>query len=201
MFQFIESIRVNNRKPENLHFHQFRMDRTFMHYGKKPYVNLSDLFDSTYINSDNVIKWRIVYNLEEIIDISYTNYSIKTIDSVALVDLRGQQYDFKFEERDWINTLLHAAGTDEIIMCAEGVVKDASYANLVFFDGADWYTPEKPLLEGTRRAQLLLDKIIHPMDIRIPDLRKFEKVKFINALMSWDESPTILLSSIKSSTI
>ena len=201
MFQFIESIRVSNRKPENLPFHQLRMERTLIHYGKKPYVKLNDLFDSTYINNDNIIKWRIVYNLEEIIDISYTNYSIKTIDSVALVDICSQQYDFKFEDRVWINTLLNAAGTDEMIMCAEGVVKDASYANLVFFDGAHWYTPENPLLEGTRRAQLLLDKKIHPMNIQISDLGKYEQVKFINALMSWDESPTIPISSINSSTI
>ncbi len=201
MFQFIESIRVNNREPENLHFHQLRMDRTLMHYGQQPYVNLIDLFDSTCINNDNVIKWRIVYSLEKIMDISYTNYSIKTIDSVALVNLDGQQYDFKFEDRAWITSLLNTAGTDEIIMCADGVVKDASYANIVLFDGANWYTPEDPLLEGTRRAQLLIEGKIQLMDIRLSNLKKFEQVKFINALMSWEESPTFQVARINMPTV
>ena len=201
MFQFIESIRVNNRQPENLHFHQLRMNKTLMHYGKQPYVNLIDLFDSTCINNDNVIKWRIVYSLEQIIDISYTNYSIKTIDSVALVNLDGQQYDFKFEDRGWITSLLNTAGTDEIIMCADGVVKDASYANILFFDGANWYTPEDPLLDGTRRAQLLIEGKIQLMDIRLSDLKKFDQVKFINALMCWEESPTFQVARINMPTV
>ncbi len=201
MFQFIESIRVNNRQPENLHFHQLRMSRTLMHYGKQPYINLHDIFDSKCFDSNTVVKWRIVYNLEQIIDISYTDYSIKTIDSVMLVNLDGRQYDFKFENRDWITSLLNTAGTDEIIMCADGVVKDASYANIVFFDGANWYTPEDPLLEGTRRAQLLIEGKIQLMDIRLSDLKKFEQVKFINALMSWEESPTFQVERINMSTV
>ena len=201
MFQFIESIRVNNRQPENLHFHQLRMNRTLMHYGKEPYINLHDIFDSKCFDSNTVVKWRIVYNLEQIIDISYTDYSIKTIDSLMLVNLDGRQYDFKFENRDWITSLLNTAGTDEIIMCADGVVKDASYANIVFFDGANWYTPEDPLLEGTRRAQLLIEGKIQLMDIRLSDLKKFEQVKFINALMSWEESPTFQVERINMSTV
>ena len=201
MFQFIESIRVNNRQPENLHFHQLRMNRTLMHYGKEPYINLHDIFDSKCFDSNTVVKWRIVYNLEQIIDISYTDYSIKTIDSVMLVNLDGRQYDFKFENRDWITSLLNTAGTDEIIMCADGVVKDASYANILFFDGANWYTPEDPLLDGTRRAQLLIEGKIQLMDIRLSDLKKFDQVKFINALMSWEESPTFQVERINMSTV
>ncbi len=201
MFQFIESIRVNNRQPENLHFHQLRMNRTLMHYGKEPYINLHDIFDSKCFDSNTVVKWRIVYNLEQIIDISYTDYSIKTIDSVMLVNLGGHQYDFKFEDRGWITSLLNTAGVDEIIMCDEGILKDASYANIVFFDGANWYTPEDPLLEGTRRAQLLIEGKIQLMDIRLSDLKKFEQVKFINAMMSWEESPTFQVARINMSTV
>ena len=201
MSQFIESIRVSNREPENLHFHQLRMNRTLMHYGKQPYMNLIDLFDSTCINNDNVIKWRIVYSLEQIIDISYTDYSVKNIGSVALANLHGHQYDFKFEDRGWITTLLNTAGADEIIMCDDGVLKDASYANIVFYDGANWYTPENPLLEGTRRAQLLLEGKIQLMDIRLSHLKKFDQVKFINALMSWEESPIFQVALINMSTV
>ena len=113
----------------------------------------------------------------------------------------GNLYDFKFEDRGWITSLLNTAGTDEIIMCADGVVKDASYANILFFDGANWYTPEDPLLDGTRRAQLLIEGKIQLMDIRLSDLKKFDQVKFINALMSWEESPTFQVDGINKPTV
>jgi 4-amino-4-deoxychorismate lyase len=82
-------------------------------------------------------------------------------------------------------------------MTDQGFIKDASYANLAFYDGEFWYTPACPLLEGTQRKYLLETKKIYPKEINISDLHKYQQVKFINAMMSWDESPilsTALLS-------
>jgi 4-amino-4-deoxychorismate lyase len=108
--------------------------------------------------------------------------------------LEGRKYDFKYADRDWITNLLLNAGTDEIIMTDQGIVKDASYANLAFYDGECWYTPQIPLLEGTQRAFLLEANKIQVSEIRTSNLHQYQMVKFINAMMTWEESPTIAMS-------
>ena len=85
------------------------------------------------------------------------------------------------------------SGTDEIIFVDKGLIKDASYANLALFDGVNWFTPKIPLLLGTRRAALLEDGIINEKEISLADLHKYKQVKFINAMMSWEESPTLTI--------
>lgn len=114
-----------------------------------------------------------------------------------MAELGGRKYDYKFADRGWIADMLLESGTDEIIMTDHDIFKDASYANLAFYDGEHWYTPESPLLEGTQRAFLLATKKIYPKEISVHDLNKYQQIKLINAMMSWDESPilsTALLS-------
>jgi 4-amino-4-deoxychorismate lyase len=102
-----------------------------------------------------------------------------------------QEYDVKYTNRTWINDALHNATTDEVIFIKNKLIKDASYANVVLFDGVTWYTPRQPLLAGTKRALLIQENIIQERDIYIDQFNNYSRLKFINAMMLWEESPYI----------
>jgi 4-amino-4-deoxychorismate lyase len=194
MFQFIESIRIKEGRIERLDYHQSRVNRTLLNFGKSPFLQLNGIITPNALNASGVVKCRVKYDLQQVLDITYSAYAVKKISSISLVELEGRKYDFKYADRDWITNLLLNAGTDEIIMTDQGIVKDASYANLAFYDGECWYTPQIPLLEGTQRAFLLEANKIQVSEIRTSNLHQYPMVKFINAMMTWEESPTIPLS-------
>ena len=194
MFQFIESIRIKEGCVEHLSFHQSRVNRTLLNFGKPAYFQIQEIINIDSSNNNGVFKCRIKYDLDRIIEITYSEYAIKNIQTISLVELGGRKYDFKYADREWIADMLLKSGTDEIIMTDQGIIKDASYANLAFYDGDLWYTPKNPLLEGTQRAFLLESKKIHPREISVDDLQKYQQVKFINAMMTWDESPILSMS-------
>jgi len=191
MFQFIESIRINEGSVERINLHQSRVNKTFLYFGKPVFFQLQELVNADSVKERGVVKCRVKYDLNSIHEITYTDYAARKIESISLVELSGRKYDFKYAERGWITDLLSTSGTDEIIMTDQGVIKDASYANLAFFDGKCWYTPLNPLLEGTHRSHLIETKMIYPKEIKIGDLHHYSEVKFINAMMTWEESPTL----------
>lgn len=197
MFQFIESIRIREGCVEQLEFHQSRVNKTFLNFGKASSIQLKEIIKADSLNTNGVVKCRIKYDLKQLIEITYSEYVIKKINTISMAELGGRKYDYKFADRGWIAAMLLESGTDEIIMTDHDIIKDASYANLAFYDGEHWYTPESPLLEGTQRAFLLAIKKIYPKEISVHDLHKYQQIKLINAMMSWDESPilsTALLS-------
>jgi 4-amino-4-deoxychorismate lyase len=191
MFQFIESIRIKGGCVEQLSFHQTRVNKTFLNFGKEPYFQLQEVINADSLITNGVVKCRIKFDLDRIIEITYSEYAIRIINTISLAEVDGRKYDFKYADREWISDLLLKSGTDEIIMTDQGLIKDASYANLAFFDGTCWYTPLNPLLEGTHRSYLLETKMIYPKEIKISDLHHYLEVKFINAMMTWEESPTL----------
>jgi 4-amino-4-deoxychorismate lyase len=76
------------------------------------------------------------------------------------------------------------------------MITDASYANLVFFDGATWITPTSYLLNGTMRQILINQQKIKPAQITLSDITNFEKVKLINSMLGF-EGPEISISKIE----
>jgi 4-amino-4-deoxychorismate lyase len=113
---------------------------------------------------------------------------MRSIKNCLLTEIGDHVYDYKYTNRDWLKEALQLAGTDEIILTSEGLIKDASYANLAFFNGSNWFTPKSPLLLGTRRAALIEEGIINEMEIRLQDLYQYKSMKLINAMMLWEES-------------
>lgn len=194
MFQFIESIRIKDGIFEHLDYHQSRVNKTLLNFGKPPFFQLREIIAANALNASGVVKCRVKYDLQQVLDITYSAYAVRKIGTVSLVELEGKTYDFKYADRGWINDMLLKSNTDEIIMMDDGIVKDASYANLAFYDGQHWYTPEIPLLEGTQRAFLLEANAIQVAAISTSNLHQYQMIKFINAMMTWEESPTIPMS-------
>ena len=195
MYPFFETIRYDNGVLENLSFHQQRVDRTFVQHGVSANLQLLSILltESTaqIIAPDLIYKCRIKYNLTGEYSVEFLPYTLRAIKSFSFAEIGTHTYAYKYTNRDWINEALSKSGTDEIIFVENGLIKDASYANLAFFEGVHWFTPKVPLLLGTKRAALIEQEIMIETAIKVADLHKYKLVKFINAMMGWEESPTL----------
>ena len=116
-------------------------------------------------------------------------YIRKNIETLAIVESNTVDYTWKSTNRDEL-TLLRAQATsyaDEVIIIKNGYVTDTSYTNICFFDGKEWFTPDTPLLRGTMRKFLLDKGVIRETKIQKTDIRHFQKVSLINAMMELGE--------------
>jgi 4-amino-4-deoxychorismate lyase len=85
---------------------------------------------------------------------------------------------------------------DDIVIVKNGLVTDAFAANLIFFDGQKWVTPNTPLLKGTQRQYSLDQGIISETEIKESDISSFQKVGLINAMVSFEDMPVIPVEKI-----
>ena len=197
MSQFIESICVENGCVLNLASHQLRVDQSLAHLGFKTHtIQLAKWLHSINLPIKGIFKLRIVYNTAFNLSYEIKPYQYKTINSFKLMEIGQVDYAFKYENRDWIHTLLKEAETDDIIMHQDGMIKDSSYASTVFLKMNNWYTPAFPLLPGTMRSNLIHEGLIQPLSIHINDLSMFSHFKLINAMMSWEKAQTYPISAL-----
>jgi len=191
MYPFFETIRYVNGVLENVSYHQARINRTVSALGGKTYIQLDKIQLVHDSEKDIVYKIKCLYNLEGAYHIEKAVYHKKTIQTVSIHQAALEEYQYKYTNRNWLNEALKNAGTDEMIILQNNMIKDGNYANLVFFNGSEWHTPLHPLLLGTHRARLIDQNKIIEKDITISDLSSYTKLKFINAMMLWEESPEI----------
>ncbi len=76
---------------------------------------------------------------------------------------------------------------DDILLVKEGLITDTTIANIAFYDGNSWYTPQHPLLKGTKRAQLLDQGLLLEKDLKPEDLSSFIAIRLFNAMIDWGE--------------
>lgn len=197
MYPFFETIRYYNGILENLNFHQQRVDQTLANFKSPVSFNLSSIKYTAPEAIDQVYKCRISYNLQAGYTLEFEPYQIKLIQSILVSSTQGNTYAFKFSNRAWIKKILAQSSADEILMTDNDLIKDTSYANVAFFNGEQWHTPKYPLLNGTKRSMLITQGLIIEKKISINDLKKYSTLKLINAMMTWEESPTIDISILQ----
>jgi len=198
MFQFFESICVKDGIAENLSFHQARVLKTLKAFGASQHIiALEAIVQQLSLPTLGLLKLRISYDLNGNYHTAFNPYQYKPINHFALVNIKGHLYNYKYLNRDWINEALTQSGKDEVMMHDDGIIKDCSYTNIVFFDGANWYTPEAPLLEGTQRAKLIEEGLIMPKGLHLKDLPNFKKFKCINAMIHWDAAEEYQIELIR----
>lgn len=187
MSQFFESICVKDGVAENLSFHQARVHKTLQAFNAANHsIELVSIAHQLILPTQGLFKLRISYDLNGNYQTKLTPYQYKQINQFVLMDINGHRYDYKYENRDWINEVLSQSGADEIMMHDGGLIKDCSYTNIAFYDGVNWYTPATPLLEGTQRARLINEGVIQPKALHVNDIPSFKKFKCINAMIDWD---------------
>ena len=196
MYPFFETIRYVNGILQNLSYHQARINRTVSALGGKTAIHLDKIQLLHDFEKDIVYKIKCLYNLEGAFHIEKDIYNKKTIQTVSIHLAAQEEYQFKFTDRTWLNDALKKLGTDEIIIVQNNIIKDGNYANLVFFNGIEWHTPLHPLLLGTHRARLINENKIIEKNITLSDIANYTSLKYVNAMMLWEESPEIAISEI-----
>jgi 4-amino-4-deoxychorismate lyase len=142
------------------------------------------------------IRCRITYS-RNVENIEYEPYNLRFIRSLKLVYEDAIDYSYKYKNRDSLNLLLNnRGGADEILIVRDGLITDTTFTNVVFLKEGNWYTPNAPLLPGTRREHYLQLKQIIPIEIKPADLPLFEEARLINAMRSIEDSNPIPISNI-----
>jgi len=197
MFRFIETIRYQNGVLHHMEYHNERFNRTRKEFCKcHKYKKIEDIIEIPSGLSSTVYKCRLIYG-RLIEKTEFLPYRIKEITQLKLVYNDTIDYSWKFKDRQAIDELMKQRGEcDDIIIVKNGHLTDASYANLAFYDGDQWYTPASPLLKGIMRTMLLDKGLLREADIRPEDIKRYSKIRLINSMMDLDEGIELNTSAI-----
>jgi len=197
MCLLFETIRIHNGVPENLHYHQARLNQAMQHFFEGvPPIDLLHHIEAPAGCKQGIFKCRVTYG-RQVISIDFEPYTPKVIATLKLVEDNSISYSYKFADRTALNALREKRGDcDEILIVKNGLVTDTSYSNIAFYDGLRWVTPSTPLLRGTLRSFLLHQGLISEADISLTDLRHYSKARLINAMLPLGTGNDIQTSKI-----
>jgi 4-amino-4-deoxychorismate lyase len=188
MSLLLESIKVLDGVPLNLAYHNSRMDASRkVFFGATNPIDLARAISVPDFARAGIFKCRVVYGAS-IESIEFLPYELPKISRIKLVFDDRIRYDHKMLDRNAITRLFDLRGdSDDIIVVRNGLLTDASFANIALFDDSAWYTPRHPLLRGTKRQALLDCGILLEADIAPSDLHRFTCLSPINAMIELGE--------------
>ncbi|MCL4321251.1 MAG: aminotransferase class IV [Deltaproteobacteria bacterium] len=193
MPRFIETIKLADGNYKLLGYHYKRMNTTVAHFfnmdcGK----SLADFLPDAKKYPQGIYKCRVVYS-NNVEDVEITPYFKRKIKRLKIVNLDTYpflpggklfDYSFKYEDRSFINSLLGGLGdASDILIVKHGLITDTSFSNVILFDGKKWITPDAFLLNGVKRRYLLDSGIITEERVSANDLKYFQKISLINAML------------------
>lgn len=197
MSLLLESIKIKNRKPSNLHYHNTRFNNTRLElFDIKENSDLSKIINTNELDEEITYKCRILYDTK-IHSIEFIPYVQQPIKSLLIIEDNSIEYNYKYSNRDKINKLFsNKANCDDIVILKNGLITDTSYCNIALYDGKGWITPKIPLLKGTQRQFLLDNGIIAERTIGIEDLQNYQSIKLFNSMIDWENSQELPLNAI-----
>lgn len=182
MSRFIESVCFEKGEYKLIDLHQERINKTFRKFYPLtiPFDLLSQL---PKLDFKDKYKVRVVYSNESV-NIEFAKYLPAKIEILSTVETKDITYSYKFEKRDEIDKLYKKREkADDIIIVKNGWLTDSWFANLAFWDGKKWYTPNTYLLNGVKRQFYLRYGLITEKSISPSDIKDFEKISLINAML------------------
>jgi 4-amino-4-deoxychorismate lyase len=196
--KLLETIQLRNGKPINIDYHSARFNQARAElFGISTPLNLSKFIHVPKDCLAGIFRCRLIYerNIEEI---SFSAYQFKPVQSLKIVEVPDVDYAYKWADRQIFKDLLQQnSDADEIIISKNGSITDCTFANLAFWDGEKWFTPDTPLLKGTKRAKLLEAGKIAEAEIDVSDVKKYQKVCLINSFRELDFRSAIDVNNIK----
>jgi 4-amino-4-deoxychorismate lyase len=199
MYQFIETICYEQGSFQRIGLHNERCNRTRNYFfGKQSKLGLEKYLSIPSHLINETVKCSVTYGIE-IIAIKYDLYQIRPVKSLQMVIDNNIDYSFKHADRTELNSLFQLRGqSDDILIIKNGLITDTSYANVIFKKHNKWYSPQDPLLKGTRLASYLEEGKVAPALLRPKDLRDYSEARIINAMISIVSSPVIQIENILS---
>ena len=198
MSPLVESIKLKDGKLFNLEYHQSRMNNALAElFPETRAIDLAKVISIPEDCSQGIFKVRVLYG-PSVEAIEIEPYHFRTIRSLKVVHHESIDYHLKYTDRQILQELSVQRGDcEDIIIVKNGLVTDAFAANLIFFDGQKWLTPNSPLLKGTQRQLLLDQEIISEQEIREEDIPTFQKVGLVNAMINFEDMPVISIEKIQ----
>lgn len=195
---FIETIRLANGQLFNLHFHTKRLNHTRkIHFEENGEWDLIQMIIVPENFKEGLFKCRLTYG-EQIEKIEFEAYQPRLVQRLRLVNNDNVDYNFKYQNRTFLNELFsQREEADDVLIIKNGFVTDTSYANIVFWNGQQWITPDTFLLAGTQRARLLEEGIIVEQKIRAKDIPQYSYARLINSMLDFETTPNILIANIR----
>ena len=188
MYQFIESIKIENGQAFLLNLHQQRIYQTFANFHHKCIINLHALLSSLQPPQKGLYKWRIIYNLNGDFEYQFVPYSFTEIKDFELVDNNEINYSFKYFDRTHLDKMKKQSLAQEIIIVKKGFITDTTFSNLIFLKNGIWHTPKTFLLNGVQRLNLIHLGIIQETEINLEKLKEFSHFQIINAMNDFNSS-------------
>jgi len=197
MCQFIETICYEQGRFQRIELHNDRCNRTRNHFfGLQPNLQFELYLNIPPYLKNRTVKCSVAYGIE-IIDIKFDIYQIRPVNSLQMVNDNEIDYSYKYADRAKLNTLFQLRGqADDILIVKNDLITDTSYANIIFNRKGKWYSPQNPLLRGTRLEYYLRENRVTPALLQPKDLPLFSEARIINAMISIENSPVILIENI-----
>lgn len=190
MYQLIESIKVLNNRLYNLSYHQRRVQRSVEElYNKKNHCISFNELQKEALNLDNKVlyKLRIEYN-ESDFKYDFLPYKRREINSLRIIEDDSLDYSLKYSNRDKLLEHFNNKGEcDDVLFTINGSIADTYYCNVALKKNGQWFTPDMPLLFGTKRQQLIDELLITPKEIFIEDIPDYSQICLFNALIDFGE--------------
>jgi len=185
--EFIETLLVKNGKIQNIKYHLKRMEKTAKYFKfQVPSSEFKDLNEKLKVKSEK-LRCRIIYNQFGIQNIEYFPIKEREFTKFKIVEI-DFNYSFKYKNRNSFSTLHYQFSIyDEFILIKNNLITDTTISNLAFFTGSEWLTPKYPLLQGTKRAELIDKGILKEENIHKYDLPYFKKIAMLNAIIGFKE--------------
>lgn len=178
----LETIKIEDGKIHNLSYHQARCDQSRqILFCSTDTLDLSSILHAPEMG---LYRCRILY-ADVLHSIEYIPYIPKEIHSLRVVS-SDIEYDLKYADRKSLDTLLELnKDVDDVIIEKDGYLTDTTIANIAFYDGRQWFTPQTPLLKGTMRAKLLDEGFLQTKNIKKEDLSGYIQVALMNAMLGF----------------
>lgn len=196
MCLLIESIKIKDGVIFNLPLHQKRMDKARKDLCKSDSgIALADVIKIPVLYKTGLVKCRILYG-KEIQQIEFIPYHFPPIQSLKIVtgDLK---YDYKSADRSDIDTVFKKRGNaDDVLIIKNGYITDTSFCNVLLREQNNYYTPDTFLLNGIKRQQLLNEGKITERAITADDLKNYDSIHLINAMIDIEDRVCLPIDDI-----
>mgnify|MGYP001590031035 CR=1 FL=1 len=189
MCLLLETIKIENGKPCNLCFHNLRFNNSRKElFGCRDFLKLENIIKVPSEFNNGLYKCRLIYS-DTVKKLEFLPYHKRKIKSLKVVVCDNIEYNYKYENRECLNELLELKqNCDDILIVKNKKITDTSFSNVVFSDGKKWITPSTPLLKGTKREKLLSDGKIVQDEIKVNDLKYFQKAALINSMLDLEDN-------------
>jgi 4-amino-4-deoxychorismate lyase len=197
MCQLVESLKLKDGVIQHIGYHQNRLDSAMNElFPGAQKIDLTRIIPIPENCGSGIYKVRVLYG-RSVDKIEIEPYVFRKIQSLKIVHHENIDYHLKYSDRQILNELFALReNCDDIIVVKNGLVTDSFAANLLFFDGENWLTPKTPLLKGTKRQFLLDQGIISETEIKEEEIRMYQKVGLINAIIDIEEMPVIAVENV-----